>query len=155
MKTLSFLIGENRYAIPARQVIEIIPWVMLRKLPHAPEYVAGLLNYRGIPVPVIDLTGLMLGCPSRQMLSTRIVLVDYPGKKDTPHILGILAEGIGVTDGLEERVFADAGITVKNAPYLGGLSIDDQQTIQMVQIEQLLTDSLRESLFSEQETPVP
>ena len=152
MNTLSFFVGQDRYAIPTRQVIEIVPWVVLRRLPHAPEYVAGLLNYRGTPVPVIDVTALMRGSPSRQMLSTRIILVDYPGKTHTRHILGILAERIGVSDSFEKRTFTEAGIRVAGAPYLGDISVDDPEMIQVVRIEKLLPDSLRESLFAEQET---
>jgi len=152
MNTLSFFVGEDRYAIPTRQVIEIVPWVVLRKIPHAPEYVAGLLNYRGTPVPVIDLTSLLLGCPSRRVLNTRIILVDYPDKRGVRHILGILAERIGTSDRQDKSAFVDTGIRVKDAPYLGDISIDDQEMTQVVDIDKLLPDSLRESLFAEQET---
>ena len=152
MKALSFIIGKNRYAIATPEVIEIVPWVMLREIPHAPEYVAGLLNYRGIIVPVIDLTCLMTGTPAKQILSTRIVLVSYPGKQGKKHILGVLVEQIAAVDDQKEQLFVDPGIKVAEAPYLGKLSMDEKETTQMVRIEGLLPDALRETLFSEQET---
>lgn len=151
MLALTFFIGADRYTIAAYQVIEIVPWVVLRKIPHAPEYVAGLLNYRGVVVPVIDLTYLMLGFPSKQCLSTRIILANYSGKNDTQHILGILVERVAATDGQEKKGGVDSGITVDGAPYLGDISIDEQDMVQVVRIESILPDSLHKFLFSEQE----
>ena len=152
MNTLTFLVGEDRYAIPTKQVIEIVPWVMLRKIPHAPEYVAGLLNYRGTPVPVIDFSSLLVGCPSRKVLNTRIILVDYPDNRGSKHVLGILAERIGISDSKKNKTFVDTGISVTDAPYLGDISIEGQEMTQVVDIDKLLPDSLRESLFPAQET---
>ena len=152
MNTISFFVEKNRYAIATKEVIEIVPWVTLNEIPHAPEYVAGLLNYRGIIVPVIDLTHLMTGTPSKRILSTRIILVSYPEKNDKKHILGILAEQIAAIDDQKKKRFVDSGITVADAPYLGNISIDEKETTQMVRIEALLPDALRETLFTEQET---
>ena len=50
----------------------------IKQIPQAPPAVAGSLNYRGAPVPVIDLSQLTLGRPAARRLSTRIVLVHYP-----------------------------------------------------------------------------
>jgi chemotaxis-related protein WspB len=152
MNTLSFSAGKNQYAIATREVIEIVPWVTLRKIPHAPEYVSGMLNYRGIIVPVIDMTRLMTGTPSKPVLSTRIILVSYPGENDNNHILGILAEQLAAIDDPKKKHFTDPGITVADAPYLGNISMDEKEIIQLIRIEALLPDALRETLFTEQET---
>ena len=53
---------------------------------------AGLFNYRGAPVPVIDLSQLTLGRPAARRLSTRIVLVHYPDESGGTHLLGLIAE---------------------------------------------------------------
>ena len=76
MLILTFLAAGNRYAVNVTRVVEIVPRVGLRVMPHAPGFLAGFLGYRGQVVPVIDL-GLLLGqdpCPDR--LSTRIILVN-------------------------------------------------------------------------------
>ena len=80
MLLLTFTAGANRYAIDVARVVELVPRVELRSIPHAPPFLAGLLGYRGKVVPVIDL-GLLLGsAPCRDCLSTRIILVnDAPG----------------------------------------------------------------------------
>ena len=59
MLLLLFHLGSELYAIESSQVIEIIPTVNLRPLHHVPDYVAGLFNYRGKFIPVIDLSQLL------------------------------------------------------------------------------------------------
>ena len=46
MLMLLFQLGNSRYAIPAREVVEVTPRVRLEPLARTPGYVAGLLNYR-------------------------------------------------------------------------------------------------------------
>ena len=55
MLLLTFTAGANRYAIDVARVVELVPRVELRAIPHAPAFLAGLLGYRGKVVPVIDL----------------------------------------------------------------------------------------------------
>ena len=80
MLLLTFKAGANRYAIDVARVIELVPRVELRTIPHAPSFLAGLLGYRGKVIPVIDLGLLLNSAPCRDCLSTRIILVnDAPG----------------------------------------------------------------------------
>ena len=76
MLLLTFRAAENLYAIDVTRVVEVVPRVNLRRLPHAPHFLAGVFDYRGTVVPVIDL-GVLLGSEScRDRLSTRTILVD-------------------------------------------------------------------------------
>ena len=79
------------------------------KMPKAPQAMIGLFNYRGTPVPVVDLSQLTLGRPSARRLSTRLVLVHYPDPKGGTHLLGlIVALGDGNAD--VQRVCAALGL---------------------------------------------
>ena len=60
MLLLVFRVAGDAYAVEAARVVEVVPRVELRALPHAPEALAGLFRYRGRMVPVIDL-GVLLG----------------------------------------------------------------------------------------------
>src|SRR6516162_3614683 len=77
MLLLTFKVGPNRYAIDTARVVELIPRVALRPVPHAPAFLVGLLGYRGKIVPVIDLGLLLDTAPCRDHLSTRIMLVNH------------------------------------------------------------------------------
>src|SRR5580698_4666195 len=76
MLLLTLKAGANHYAIDVARVIELVPRVELRTIPHAPPFLAGLLGYRGKVIPVIDLGLLLDSEPSRDCLSTRIILVN-------------------------------------------------------------------------------
>ena len=66
MLFLLFELGQDRYALDVRQVAEVLPLVEFKRIPQAPPFVAGLLNYRGDPVPVIDLSQLTLSRPAER-----------------------------------------------------------------------------------------
>src|SRR3954452_8069576 len=94
MLLVTFRADEGLFAIDAGRVVEIVPRVDLRAIPHAPASLAGLLNYRGRIVPVADL-GLLLGTlPCRPRLSTRIILVDRAGDERGQAALGLIAESV-------------------------------------------------------------
>lgn len=78
MLYLLFRLGEDRYAIEARWAVEVMPLVELQRTRHTTRGVAGWMNYRGRPVPAIDLSELTCGRPARELLSTRIILVEVP-----------------------------------------------------------------------------
>jgi chemotaxis-related protein WspB len=120
MLSLILQIGETRYALDARQVVEVLPLVQVRPSPSAPPGVAGLMNYRGEPVPVIDLSLLCCGRPARHLLSTRILLVRSPTPADLrpePSIswIGLIAERATET----RRFSADAFVASAASRSLG------------------------------------
>jgi chemotaxis-related protein WspB len=68
MLFLLFQLGKERYALQASRVVEVVPLLELKQLPQAPKGVAGIINYRGRPVPVVDLCALTLGPAGRRAL---------------------------------------------------------------------------------------
>jgi len=61
---LLFTIDAARYAIPLRDVVEVVPAVNILALPDAPPIVEGVVNVRGEIVPVLSLRA-RLGHPPR------------------------------------------------------------------------------------------
>ena len=57
MLFLKFRIGADAFMLEAAQIAEVLPLLHLTPIPQAPASVAGLLNYRGRPVPVITWPG--------------------------------------------------------------------------------------------------
>jgi len=52
---LTFTIGTEEYGVDILEVREIKGWSYATRLPNAPPYVRGVINLRGIMVPVFDL----------------------------------------------------------------------------------------------------
>ena len=128
MLFLHFQIGDNGFALAADQIVEILPLVELKRARHMPEAVAGLFDYRGRFVPVIDLCELELKRPARRRLSTRIIMTRLPC--DESSVIGLIAENA------TETVRRDPGDFAPFASSPRGL-------IQRVDLETLLPAPLR------------
>lgn len=144
MLFLQFEIGGRRYLLEAAKVAAVLPLPVVAPLPGAPAGVAGVANYQGGPVPVIDLSVLATGRPAADRLSTRLVLVRYPARGGE-RLLGLVAERATGAVRLDERAFASSGVTA--APWLGGVAPDAGALAQRVEIEGLLPPDLRAVLF--------
>src|SRR6185503_5710999 len=110
MLFLLFQLEQDRYAIEAGKVAEVVPLVQLKQLPHAPRGVAGVCNFHSQLIPVLDLSALMLGRAARPRLGTRLVLVNYILPHGATHLPGLLAAG--ATEILQRRKtdFAETGV---------------------------------------------
>lgn len=147
MLLLLFSVGDNLYALDTSQVVEVIPRVILRKVHQVPDYVAGLLNYRGVIVPVIDLCYLIQGKPSRAYLSTRIIMVNYVGQDNINRWLGLMAERVTETLNKPDMDLVDRGNLLDEAHYLGEMIMDEKGMIQRIRLEYLLLDSQHKYLL--------
>jgi purine-binding chemotaxis protein CheW len=54
-QSISFAIGDDQYGVDIMAVREIKGWSEITHLPRQPDYVRGVLNLRGVIVPIIDL----------------------------------------------------------------------------------------------------
>ena len=149
MLFLTFELGKDRYALDVRQIAEVLPLVGVKQIPKAPAAMNGLFNYRGAPVPVVDLSQLTLGRPSVRRLSTRLVLVHYPDHTGRIHLLGLIAERATGTARHEASDFVPSGITNAGAAYLGPVVTDARGLLQWIDVRTLLPPSFRDLLFKE------
>ena len=100
MQLLTLTVGGQTYALEARNVVEVLPLIPPRPVPLVPDYVLGVITYRGMLVPVIDL-GLRLGHRGVETrLSTRLIVVEFvvPHRREQGLDIGpghIGLEGVG------------------------------------------------------------
>lgn len=52
---LTFILGDEHYGVDILSVKEIRGWEKPTAIPHAAEYVKGVINMRGVIVPILDL----------------------------------------------------------------------------------------------------
>jgi chemotaxis-related protein WspB len=149
MLFLLFQLGNERYALEASRVVEVVPLLALKELPQAPTGVAGIFNYRGRPVPAVDLGALTLGLPASERLSTRIIIVNYPDDRGTNHLLGLVAEHATELLRKDAKDFEDSGLRLDAAPYLGPIVMDGDSAIHWIYEQRLLPEPVRQLLFAE------
>jgi chemotaxis-related protein WspB len=135
---LLFSAGGPLYAIESKDVVEVIARVSLRPVLNLPNYVSGLFNYRGVVVPVIDLSFLIQNRPSGQNLSSRIIMVTSSHNNGKDQYIGLLSEGVTDTISHPLNAFHETGLKSSGKPYLGGIALDKRGMVQILHLNVLL-----------------
>ncbi|WP_341522927.1 chemotaxis protein CheW [Pseudomonas sp. G.S.17] len=145
---LLFRIGEERYALDALEIAEILPRLQLKPIAHAPHWVAGVFAHRGTMIPVVDLSALTFGQPARVRTSTRLVLVKYRVDAQRPaQLLGLILEQATDTLRCAPGEFKAYGLDNPEARYLGPVREDESGLLQWIGVQDLLSDAVRALLY--------
>lgn len=147
MLLLLFYIGNDRYVCSGDEIIEIIPRVHLKNIPHTPDYVKGLLNFGGHPIPVIDLRQLIEDKPCQNSMHTRIILFACRDSSNEEHRIGVIAERVTETVEYDLEQFVDPGLQVKDLPFFGKVLSDEHGMVRLILVDELFA-SIEEHLFS-------
>lgn len=133
---LAFNMGQEEYGLDITKVQEIRQYESVTRIANAPDYVKGVMNLRGVIVPVIDMRmKLGLGDPSYDDFTIVIVL----------HIRG---NTIGMVVDKVSDVVTLAPEHIRPAPDLGnlmateyliGLGTIDQRMVILVDIDTLMS----------------
>ncbi len=151
MLLLLFEIYNGRYALDVNQIIEIVPLVKFKKIPTAPGYVAGLMNYRGTGTPVIDLNQLMDSVPFEDALSTRIIIVNYPVRNKGDKPLALIANNVTETVRTRLTKPPPAGVLMDKSLYDGEITPETSEMIQWFDIKKMLPENEITLLFEDEE----
>ncbi|KJK20444.1 chemotaxis protein CheW [Pseudomonas sp. B21-032] len=145
---LVFRIGDQRFALDAHEVAEVLPRLPLKPIAQTPAWVAGVLAHRGALVPVIDVGALSFGLPAPVRTSTRLVLVHYRADPLRPHLrLGLILEQATDTLRCDPAEFQPYGLDNQQAPYLGPVREDAHGLLQCIGVQDLLSAEVRQLLF--------
>jgi purine-binding chemotaxis protein CheW len=80
LQIVGFRIGRETFGLPISQVHEIVRPPEVTNVPHAPEYVEGVMNLRGRIVPVIDLRKRFGGGSEETSRKTRVLVVNVDSR---------------------------------------------------------------------------
>ncbi|MCX8006663.1 MAG: chemotaxis protein CheW [Coriobacteriia bacterium] len=71
-----FTLGEEEFGLPVERVTSIIRYEKPTPVPHAPDFVEGVINLRGQIVPVVDLGRRLFGEGSSRSGSSRVIVTE-------------------------------------------------------------------------------
>jgi purine-binding chemotaxis protein CheW len=98
---LTFLLGEEVFALDVSHVREILEFTTVTKVPKTPDYMRGVINLRGSVVPVLDMRlkfGLM---EIEKTVNTCIIVVEVSCEGETT-IIGALVDSVQEVFELEQ-----------------------------------------------------
>ncbi len=149
MLLLLFETSDGRYALDSRDVVEIIPLVIPKKITAAPAYMAGIINYRGEPVPVFDLCALADGTPCKPLYSTRIILVRYPLAAGREKLVGLIAERVTDVIRSDHTDLGASGILIDEALNSPAAGSGNDGIIQRFDLQGIIPKDVVCELFKE------
>ncbi|HEX8989551.1 MAG TPA: chemotaxis protein CheW [Rhodocyclaceae bacterium] len=90
---LTFLLGEEMFAIGTLSIREIIEYGSLTEVPMTPPFIRGVINLRGAVVPVVDLAVRFGREPRENTKRTCIVIVEVEAPDGTQD-MGIVVDAV-------------------------------------------------------------
>ena len=133
---LTFTLGGEEYGIDILKVQEIRGYEAVTTIVNAPEFIKGVINLRGIIVPIVDMRiKFKLGNASYDETTVVIVL------NVSNRVVGIVVDGVSDVTTLKQADVKPApefggGLDTK---YLLGLGTIDERMLILVDIEKLMS----------------
>jgi purine-binding chemotaxis protein CheW len=90
---IAFRIMEELYAFDVGRAREIVEVSTITPVPHMPVWVRGIMNLRGMVLPVLDLKRKFGLGPTEFTVTTCIIIVDVPRDGQT-FTVGVLTDGV-------------------------------------------------------------
>ncbi|MEJ0067596.1 MAG: chemotaxis protein CheW [Pseudomonadota bacterium] len=133
---ITFTLDAQEYGIDIMVVREIKGWTETTTIPNAPSYVRGVINLRGIIVPIFDLRtrfGMGQTNPSRM----HVVIIVNTGTRTVGLLVDTVSDIITVAAGAIRPV-PEMGMAADDR-FLGGLVALDDRMVTLVSLDGLFT----------------
>jgi purine-binding chemotaxis protein CheW len=133
---LAFTLGSEEYGIDILKVQEIRGYEAVTRIANAPDFIKGVINLRGIIIPVVDMRiKFNLGTPVYDQF-TVVIILNIGGR-----IMGMVVDSVSdVTTLLPEQVkpAPEMGAAF-NSGYMIGLGTIDERMLILVDIDKLMS----------------
>ena len=86
---IAFRIGAQEFCVDIMNVREIRGWTPATPLPRSPSYMKGVINLRGIVLPIIDL-GARFGLATAEPTARHVIMVAHVGSR----LVGLLVDAV-------------------------------------------------------------
>ena len=133
---LAFKLGQEEYGIDILKVQEIRGYESVTRIANAPEFIKGVINLRGIIVPIVDMRlKFDLGEPTYDQF-TVVIILSIAGR-----VVGMVVDSVSDVTTLEPEQIKPAPEmgTVLNTDYLIGLGTLGERMLILLDIERLMS----------------
>ncbi|HEY3301840.1 MAG TPA: chemotaxis protein CheW [Methylophilaceae bacterium] len=133
---LTFVLGDEFYGLDILKVQEIRGYDAVTKIANTPDFIKGVINLRGLIVPIVDLRiKFNLGSVTYDAL-TVVIILNLGGR-----VAGIVVDGVSDVMNLPDnqiRVVPDIVASI-DTKYITGLATVEEKMLVLVDIEHLMT----------------
>ncbi|WP_097357323.1 chemotaxis protein CheW [Candidatus Enterovibrio escicola] len=134
---LSFDLDHELYAIDIKEVEEIRVWEVPTIIPRSPDCVLGVINLKGMIVPIMDLR-IRFNIGSVKYLPTTVVLILKAGEVAGKRTMGIVVDAVSdVIDMGDNNLLPPIGDS-QVIPFVSGLLNVNNQVVSVLDVDLLL-----------------
>ena len=135
---LTFTLGEEEYGVEILKVQEIRSYEPPTTIANAPAFIKGVVNLRGVIVPIVDMR-IKFGLGSSQYNQFTVVIILNVAHR----VVGMVVDGVSDVLTLNSEQIRPApefaaGLDTK---YITGLGTVDKRMLILMDIEKLMTSS--------------
>jgi len=148
---LTFILGGEEYGVDILKVQEIRGWEPATIIPNTPEFVLGVINLRGIVVPIVDLR-LRFSMPTSEYGPTTVVVIVKITHEDKKRTVGLVVDEISdVYNILESEIKETPDIGGALATeYINGLTTIEEKMIILLDVDLLVNNGVLDLKLSEE-----
>jgi purine-binding chemotaxis protein CheW len=135
-EVLVFVLGTEEYGVDILKVQEIRGYEKVTPIPSAPAYLKGVVNLRGVIVPLVDMRVKFGLATAAYDATTVVVILRVAGR-----VIGLVVDGVSDVVQLkpsEVRPAPSFG-SVIDTSYLAGLAVQGEHMVLLLDIEKLLS----------------
>jgi len=132
---LTFRLDGQEYGISILKVQEIKGWDKMTPIPNSPPYVKGVLNLRGVIVPVFDLR-LRFGLPETVRDAFTVIIVVNIGGRMAGIVVDAVSDVINVSP--EQQCAAPEYEGQQNREFIKGLAQVDDKLLILLDIDRMV-----------------
>jgi purine-binding chemotaxis protein CheW len=135
---ISFTIGDDHYGVDIMAVREIKEWSEITALPKQPDYVRGVLNLRGVIIPIIDLR-CRFGQGLTEATPLHVIIIVQIGSQ----LIGLLADRVSDIISFDPSKIKQVPKVAQSArlDFLSGIVTIDKAMIALIDLRNLLSIS--------------
>ena len=138
LEFLAFTLGQEEYGVDIQKVQELRGYDTVTRIANAPEHIKGVVNLRGIIVPIVDMRiKFNLGTPSYDQFTVVIIL------NIASRVMGMVVDSVSdvITLNPEQVRPAPEMGALLDTEYLIGLGTLDERMLILVDIDKLMSSS--------------
>jgi purine-binding chemotaxis protein CheW len=136
IEVLAFTLGNEEYGIDIQKVQELRGYDAVTHIANSPDFIKGVVNLRGIIVPIIDMRiKFSLGTPTYDQF-TVVIILNIGGR-----VIGMVVDSVSDVTTLSSEQIKPAPQmgTALNTDYLIGLGTIEERMLILVDIDQLMS----------------
>jgi len=140
---LTFMLSGEEYGVDILTVQELRGWEETTPIPNAPSFVLGVINLRGVVVPIVDLRD-RFGLDRMEYGPTTVVIIVKVQANGKERVLGIVVDAVSEVydinkDDMQPPPDMDGSISID---FVTGLATMEDKMVILLDINKLVNEGI-------------